>query len=177
MAKSTLSVPALLLLVLSISSGKIPPFGLMDFAEFSLMVVQQARIHRKTNGVPKQIVSFLMVFVGLTCEGPLELAYGQEKTTWCVAKPSSSDAELTANIQFACDQVYDCKLIEEGGPCFLPDNLIHHASVVMNLYYKMMGHNGWNCDFRSSGLITVTDPSKATNPFACCEVTSCDFKI
>ncbi|KAJ6423544.1 hypothetical protein OIU84_024499, partial [Salix udensis] len=36
--------------------------------------------------------------------------------------------------------------------------LINHASVAMNLYYQCKGRNQWNCDFRNSGLIVVTDP-------------------
>lgn len=79
--------------------------------------------------------------------------------TWCVAKPSSSDAELAANIQFACSQVTDCKAIQEGGQCFYPNTPINHASMVMNIYYQAMSRNPWNCNFRASGLITQTDPS------------------
>jgi hypothetical protein len=79
--------------------------------------------------------------------------------TWCVAKPSSDQATLLANINFACSQV-DCRILQRGCPCYSPDNLINHASVAMNLYYQSKGRNHWNCDFRGSALIAVTDPSK-----------------
>lgn len=36
---------------------------------------------------------------------------------------------------------------------------MNHASIAMNLYYQSKGRNHWNCDFRASGLIVMTDPS------------------
>ncbi|KAI6690259.1 hypothetical protein NL676_027087 [Syzygium grande] len=78
--------------------------------------------------------------------------------TWCVAKPSSDQATLMANINYACSQV-DCQILRKGCPCAYPDNLMNHASIAMNLYYQANGRNWWNCDFRKSGLIVVTDPS------------------
>ncbi|KAJ8760312.1 hypothetical protein K2173_011865 [Erythroxylum novogranatense] len=95
--------------------------------------------------------------------GMVKFANGYQEKTWCVAKPSSSEAELIANINFACDQVKDCRLIQEGGACYCPNNILNHASVVMNFYYQMMGRNTWNCDFGGSGLIVITDPSRKTN--------------
>ncbi|KAK2985755.1 hypothetical protein RJ640_025763 [Escallonia rubra] len=87
----------------------------------------------------------------------LEQASGQ--AGWCVAKPSASDQELINNINYVCDSA-DCSIIQPGGPCFEPQNLINHASVVMNLYYQQKGRNYWNCDFTQSGLTVVTDPSR-----------------
>jgi hypothetical protein len=37
----------------------------------------------------------------------------------------------------------------------------------MNLYYKCRGKNHWNCDFRGSGLVVVTNPSKLHNLICC----------
>ncbi|XP_059429185.1 aspartic proteinase CDR1-like [Corylus avellana] len=89
----------------------------------------------------------------------------EELMTWCVANPSASEEELILDIKFACDKVEDgCRLILEDGKCLLPDTLIHHASVAMNQYYKLMGRNSWNCDFRGSALITMTDPSRVIKP-------------
>ncbi|XP_038686563.1 glucan endo-1,3-beta-glucosidase isoform X2 [Tripterygium wilfordii] len=78
--------------------------------------------------------------------------------TWCVAKPSSDHATLAANIDYSCSQV-DCRILQKGCPCFSPDNLINHASIAMNIYYQANGRNNWNCYFRNSGLIVMTDPS------------------
>ncbi|MED6208250.1 hypothetical protein PIB30_043372 [Stylosanthes scabra] len=78
--------------------------------------------------------------------------------TWCVAKPSSDQATLLSNINYACSQV-DCRIMQKGCPCFSPESLINRASIAMNLYYQSRGRNHWNCDFRASGLVVVTDPS------------------
>ena len=45
------------------------------------------------------------------------------------------------------------------GMCFLPDTMAHHASLAMNLYYQSRGANTWNCDFSSTALTALTDPS------------------
>ncbi|KAL1537662.1 glucan endo-1,3-beta-D-glucosidase-like [Salvia divinorum] len=78
--------------------------------------------------------------------------------TWCIAKPSSEESVLVANINYACSQV-DCRILQKGCPCFIPNNLINHASIAMNLYYHSKGSNHWNCYFGNSGLLVVTDPS------------------
>ncbi|XP_011083292.2 glucan endo-1,3-beta-D-glucosidase [Sesamum indicum] len=88
----------------------------------------------------------------------VDLVLGNSQKSWCVAKPSSDEATLLANINYACSQV-DCRILQKGCPCFSPDNLINHASIAMNLYYRAKGRNHWNCYFKNSGLIVVTDPS------------------
>ncbi|PON98574.1 X8 domain containing protein [Trema orientale] len=97
----------------------------------------------------------LLLLLSFTSE-TLLLVHGQK--TWCVAKPSSDQATLLANINYACSQV-DCRILQKGCPCSLPDSLINHASIAMNLYYQSKGRNHWNCDFRNSALVVVTDPS------------------
>ncbi|XP_009406277.2 glucan endo-1,3-beta-D-glucosidase isoform X1 [Musa acuminata AAA Group] len=91
---------------------------------------------------------------------PLARAQGQccSQKTWCVAKPSSDEATLTANLNYACSQV-DCSILQRGCGCFYPDNLISHASIAMNLYYQSRGRNYWNCYFKNSALVVTTDPS------------------
>ncbi|BAT74119.1 hypothetical protein VIGAN_01171900 [Vigna angularis var. angularis] len=107
---------------------------------------------------------FLFIFpLLLSCNNlgrNVKFAYGLEaQKSWCVAKPSSSDSTLENNIQYACSILGDCKMIQPGGSCFDPNNLLNHASVVMNQYYAFSGGNGWNCYFAGSGLIAVSDPS------------------
>ncbi|WCJ27360.1 Carbohydrate-binding X8 domain superfamily protein [Euphorbia peplus] len=105
------------------------------------------------------IPSLLLILTFLISDGRMvNLANGEEKT-WCVAKPSASEAELAANINYACEQIGNCKIIEEGGSCYFPSTKINHASVVMNIYYQLMGRNYWNCDFRGSALRVTTNPS------------------
>ncbi|XP_058095231.1 glucan endo-1,3-beta-D-glucosidase-like [Magnolia sinica] len=100
---------------------------------------------------------FLAVLImSFSSGGTLRLVHGQR--TWCVAKPSSDDATLLANINYACSQV-DCTVLQKGWPCFYPDNLMSHASVAMNLYYQGKGRNPWNCNFKNSALVVMTDPS------------------
>ncbi|XP_024968577.1 major pollen allergen Ole e 10-like [Cynara cardunculus var. scolymus] len=94
--------------------------------------------------------------------GTLRLVHAQK--TWCVAKPSSSQATLLENINFSCSQV-DCAILQKGGACYTPDNVINHASIAMNLYYQSKGRNNWNCQFKNSGLITVSDPSYGGCPY------------
>nr|XP_043620632.1 glucan endo-1,3-beta-D-glucosidase-like [Erigeron canadensis]XP_043620633.1 glucan endo-1,3-beta-D-glucosidase-like [Erigeron canadensis] len=86
------------------------------------------------------------------------LRMGQAQKTWCVAKPSSSEATLLENINYACSKV-DCSILQRGGSCYAPDNVVNHASIAMNLYYQSQGRNSWNCQFKNSGLVTMSDPS------------------
>ncbi|XP_030525187.1 glucan endo-1,3-beta-glucosidase-like [Rhodamnia argentea] len=105
----------------------------------------------------KALVSvYLLVFLCFRSGELVEMVNAQK--TWCVAKPSSEQAALMANVDYACSQV-DCQILQKGCPCSYPDNLINHASVAMNLYYSANGRNWWNCDFRKSGLVVMTDPS------------------
>ncbi|OIW21189.1 hypothetical protein TanjilG_30785 [Lupinus angustifolius] len=87
-------------------------------------------------------------------------------SSWCIAKYLANDTELKNNILYVCDFLDDCKLIQPGGSCFIPDTLINHASVVMNEYYAKKGRNTWNCYFSGSGLITQSDPSYGSCKYA-----------
>ncbi|CDP06072.1 unnamed protein product [Coffea canephora] len=97
---------------------------------------------------------FLLLSLISVCNS--SIVSGQK--TWCVAKPSSDQAALLNNINYACSQV-DCRILQKGCPCSSPDSLINHASIAMNLYYQSRGRNHWNCYFGNSGLIVITDPS------------------
>ncbi|XP_074573670.1 major pollen allergen Ole e 10-like [Curcuma longa] len=107
---------------------------------------------RKMLSLPHLPFVLLLVFSAET------LIRVQAQKTWCVARPSSDEATLLANINYACSQV-DCSGLQRGRPCFFPDSLISHASVAMNLYYQSRGRNPWNCFFKNSALVVATDPS------------------
>ncbi|KAF9592640.1 hypothetical protein IFM89_016297 [Coptis chinensis] len=78
---------------------------------------------------------------------------------WCIAKPSTDENKLRANLDFCCKQNgVDCSIIGQSGSCFDPNNIVSHASVAMNLYYKAAGKHGWNCYFDNSAVIVSTDP-------------------
>ncbi|XP_071696940.1 glucan endo-1,3-beta-glucosidase-like [Rutidosis leptorrhynchoides] len=104
----------------------------------------------------KLFASIFLLFLSFLSVGTLRLVHAQK--TWCVAKPSSSQSTLLENINFACSQV-NCGVLQKGGVCYTPDNVINHASIAMNLYYQANGRNVWNCHFKNSGLLTVSDPS------------------
>ncbi|TVU23191.1 hypothetical protein EJB05_30226, partial [Eragrostis curvula] len=78
--------------------------------------------------------------------------------TWCVAKPSASNEILALNLDYACSQV-SCAVIQKGGPCYYPDNLVSRAAVAMNLYYAANGRHAWNCYFNNSAIVVQSDPS------------------
>ncbi|XP_061369957.1 major pollen allergen Ole e 10 [Gastrolobium bilobum] len=111
----------------------------------------------------KVVVLLFLMFFSLTSGGNLIMVNGQK--TWCVAKPSSDQATLLTNVNYACSQV-DCKVLQTGGPCFSPDNLMNHASIAMNLYYQSRGRNHWNCDFKGSSVVVMTDPSYGSCKYA-----------
>ncbi|XP_057493798.1 PLASMODESMATA CALLOSE-BINDING PROTEIN 5-like [Actinidia eriantha] len=80
--------------------------------------------------------------------------------TWCVANPFLGDDELQKAIDYYCNGqgVVDCRVIRPGGPCFLPNTVQEHASVVFDYYYK--AHNGQSsfCPNHVAGL-TIDNPS------------------
>ena len=82
-------------------------------------------------------------------------------SVWCVAKPHADDKVLQSVLDFCCGPGgVDCREIYEGGDCFQPNKLLAHASYAMNAYYQMHGRNYWNCDFKATGIVTFSDPSK-----------------
>ncbi|XP_062012801.1 uncharacterized protein LOC133729313 isoform X2 [Rosa rugosa] len=82
-------------------------------------------------------------------------------STWCVAKPTATDNLLQLNIDFACSHV-NCSVIEPRGECQLPDAIMNHASVAMNLYYQSFGRTDMSCYFQSTGMVVIEDPSSGT---------------
>ncbi|CAI9105694.1 OLC1v1004677C1 [Oldenlandia corymbosa var. corymbosa] len=90
---------------------------------------------------------------------PSPTAADKGQKTWCVPKDDATDAALQSNIDYVCGSGVDCKPIQDGGPCFLPNTVRSHASYAMNAYYQAYGRNDYNCDFTSTGVITTADPS------------------
>ncbi|KAK2646965.1 hypothetical protein Ddye_022160 [Dipteronia dyeriana] len=83
-----------------------------------------------------------------------------QQPTWCIAKPSTDEQRLLANIDFSCIEAgINCSIIQPGGKCYSPYNNYAHASVVMNLYYKANNKQPHTCYFLQSGLIISQDPS------------------
>lgn len=80
---------------------------------------------------------------------------------WCVPKTGGvSDAQLQANLDYACGHGIDCSAIQPGGACFEPNTIASHAAYAMNLYYQTVGTDPMNCDFSQTATLTSTNPSK-----------------
>ncbi|XP_010270956.1 PREDICTED: major pollen allergen Ole e 10-like [Nelumbo nucifera] len=84
----------------------------------------------------------------------------RQQKTWCIAKPSTEENKLKDNIEYSCSQSgVDCSVIAANGSCFYPNNIVSHASVVMNLHYRAAGKHTWDCYFNATALIVQNDPS------------------
>ncbi|KAE9621531.1 putative X8 domain-containing protein [Lupinus albus] len=75
--------------------------------------------------------------------------------SWCVAKFSASPKVLEKQLDYACRNGADCAAIKSGGSCFIPANILNHASYVFNSFYQAKG----SCNFAGAALISITDPS------------------
>lgn len=88
-------------------------------------------------------------------------------TGWCVPKAGVPDAQLQANLDYACGQGVDCSPIQPGGACFEPNTVLSHAAYAMNLYYQTTQKNPWNCDFSQTATLTSQNPSKLSSGSIC----------
>lgn len=82
-----------------------------------------------------------------------------EEKLWCLPKRWAEPEALQSNIDYVCGLGLDCGPIQEDGYCFEPNTVRAHAAFAMNLYYQVMGTNGYDCDFDQTGAITNVDPS------------------
>ncbi|KAL6572706.1 hypothetical protein OROMI_013664 [Orobanche minor] len=84
-----------------------------------------------------------------------------DKDAWCVPKSNASDAQLQANLDYACGQAIDCGPIQPGGACFEPTTLASHATYAMNLLYQTSDKNPSSCDFSQTATLTSINPSSS----------------
>ncbi|XP_011078239.1 glucan endo-1,3-beta-glucosidase 13 [Sesamum indicum] len=85
---------------------------------------------------------------------------GSNGTTWCIASPTASDADLKNGLDWACSSGnVDCSAIQPSQPCFEPDNLASHASYAFNSYYQQNGATDIACSFGGAGVRTNKNPS------------------
>lgn len=83
---------------------------------------------------------------------------------WCVADKQKPDDVLQTAVDWACQHGgADCSMINPNQPCFLPNTIKDHASVVFNSYYQHFKNKGGSCNFNSAAMITDLDPSKQSN--------------
>ncbi|GFP80367.1 glucan endo-1 3-beta-glucosidase [Phtheirospermum japonicum] len=76
----------------------------------------------------------------------------------CVAQLKAPDDKLQGFLDYACSK-YDCKPIQPGGECFLPNDVFSHASYALNLEYRATG----KCNVEIGNIITI-DPCKYLFP-------------
>ncbi|KAF3444407.1 hypothetical protein FNV43_RR14099 [Rhamnella rubrinervis] len=92
---------------------------------------------------------------------------GNSSSLFCVAKTDADSDKLQEGLNWACGQGQaNCKAIQRGQPCFLPDNLVNHASYAYNDYYQKMHSVGGTCDFDGTAMTTAADPSYGSCKFA-----------
>ncbi|XP_058076799.1 major pollen allergen Ole e 10-like isoform X2 [Magnolia sinica] len=118
-----------------------------------------ARVKRSFSFIPLAF-AFLLCFAACTESRAIGVQKRAGNGTWCIAKPSADETKLQDNIEYSCKQPrVDCRGIGSGGACFMPNNVVSHASVAMNLYYKAVGMHEWDCYFNGTALIVRDDPS------------------
>ncbi|KMZ65093.1 CBM43-containing protein [Zostera marina] len=82
---------------------------------------------------------------------------------WCVAKDNASDDVLQKGLDWVCSQdASDCRTIQDGQSCYIPNTLKNHASVAFHNHWKKHKGNVLTCDFNSAAKITNTDPSSGS---------------
>ncbi|KQK17000.2 hypothetical protein BRADI_1g31870v3 [Brachypodium distachyon] len=81
---------------------------------------------------------------------------------WCVANPTVESEEVQAAMDYACGSGADCDAAAPGGPCFLPDTLMAHASHAFNSYWQRAKVAGGTCDFAGAAMLITRDPSESS---------------
>lgn len=93
---------------------------------------------------------------------PTPTPSGPQKN-WCVPTPGATDALLQGNIDYVCSLgTVDCKPIQAGGACFNPNSVRSHAAYAMNAFYSANGRQGFNCEFKQTGVVSTKNPSYGT---------------
>lgn len=92
--------------------------------------------------------------------------YGNSSVVFCIAKEDADSDKLRDGLDWACGQGHaNCSAIQEGQPCYYPDNLQNHASYAFNDYYQRMHSVGGTCDFDGTATTTTADPSYGSCAF------------
>ncbi|KAL7157632.1 hypothetical protein ABFS83_02G090300 [Erythranthe nasuta] len=68
---------------------------------------------------------------------------------FCMAQQYAPAEKLQGFIDYVCG-AYGCGAISPIGPCYLPNNLVDHASFVLDLLYKITGKCNLEIGYRTT---------------------------
>ncbi|KAI3960847.1 hypothetical protein MKW92_026689 [Papaver armeniacum] len=103
----------------------------------------------------RQVVEVMVMIIAMV----LIMAEGAGTPTWCVARSNASEQQLQAALDYACWAGADCTPIQPNGLCYLPNNLLAHASYAFNSFFQKRSSAPGACEFAGSATISMTDPS------------------
>lgn len=81
------------------------------------------------------------------------------EATWCVCKQGLNASDLQKTIDYACGNGADCSGIQQGGPCYVPNQVLPHCSYAVNSYFQSKSQITGSCNFSGTATITTNDPS------------------
>ncbi|KAF9593333.1 hypothetical protein IFM89_021502 [Coptis chinensis] len=86
---------------------------------------------------------------------------------FCVAKPGADPTALKAGLDWACGQGQaNCSAIQDGQPCFEPNDIYNHSSYAFNDYFHRAQSTGGTCNFDGTATTTTANPSHGSCLFA-----------
>lgn len=103
----------------------------------------------------RQVVEVMVMIIAMV----LIMVEGAGTPTWCVARSNASEQQLQAALDYACWAGADCTPIQPNGLCYLPNNLLAHASYAFNSFFQKRSSAPGACEFAGSATISMTDPS------------------
>ncbi|KAJ4729697.1 Glucan endo-1,3-beta-glucosidase-like protein 1-like [Melia azedarach] len=114
----------------------------------------------------------LFLLLSLICH-PFLLVVGAQnggvvvaRQLWCVAKNNAEDAALQGALDWACGPGgADCSPIQQGGPCYDPNDVQMMASYAFNDYYLKHGLTDDSCSFSNNAAVTSLNPSHGSCKF------------
>ncbi|KAA8526316.1 hypothetical protein F0562_008481 [Nyssa sinensis] len=85
---------------------------------------------------------------------------------WCVAKNNAETSALQSALDWACGPgSSDCGPIQQGGPCYDPNDILRTASYAFNDYFLKHGLTEDSCNFDNTAALTSLNPSHGNCKF------------